>query len=382
MNKWFFSNNSEVVGPLSLMEAKEYLTVNHNAYGWHPSYIQWKPACCISEFASFLPKTERSFKIPKELTEKFLNKKQRVLTKLETIKEYIEETNKSLFQFERGILNYKKLTENLSDDVKSSVVGIEKQYTRFNQKLVSITDAMAIAEVEIENIVTNFNERTSSNTVHSPYPTYSSTNENSESIIINTQKNIKDSQSDSDNSFKAKNVEKNDDKLEDLNYVASKLDNKKILNPDISSSIDNKTTHVKEPIEIHSEKITHIDSKSKNTLSTEDDYRDKIKSKIQLVPKEDVEVVDIDLLEDIPMGSEVKTESLTTKEPLLDTLKQSKKIGFDVFKSVFKSEDKTVKVPLLSEQLKMAAQAESINDSSSLGDSDDESAKKRRRRRR
>lgn len=377
MNKWFFSNNSEVVGPLSLMEAKEYLSINHNAYGWHPSYVQWKPACCINEFASFIPKSDRSFKIPKELTDKFLNKKQRVSSKLETIKEYIEETNKSLFQFERGILNYKKLTQNLSDDVKSSVVGIEKQYARFNQKLVSITDAMAIAEEEINNIVTNFNERASSNTVHSPYPNFSQNDQSSVAEAKNTQNNIKDPQGTSGQSFQAENREKANNVKEDL--INGESDNKKVISPVASSSVDNKIAEIKEPIENNRENITPFDSKTKNTLSTEDDFRDKIKSKIQLVPKEDVEVVDIDLLEDIPMRSEVQAEPLIIKEPLLDTLKHSKRLGFDVFKSVFKSEDKTVKVPLLSEQLKMAAQSESINDSSDL---DDEETKKRRRRRR
>ena len=66
MKKWFFSNNGEVTAPLDLDEAKDYLATNPNVYGWHPSFTQWKPVNCISEFVDVLPPTVQAPAIPKK----------------------------------------------------------------------------------------------------------------------------------------------------------------------------------------------------------------------------------------------------------------------------------------------------------------------------
>ncbi|OUR84728.1 hypothetical protein A9Q75_01395 [Colwellia psychrerythraea] len=168
MKKWFFSNNGEVTAPLDLDEAKDYLANNPNVYGWHPSFTQWKPVNCISEFTDVLPATVQAPLIPKEISDKFIAKKQRLTSKLASIDDSINHSQSSLGKFEQQIESYKTLTQNLNDNVKDAIDNIEKKHKILNRKLSQVKDAVQIAEKEMTEIVEDFDRRMSSNEVFMP----------------------------------------------------------------------------------------------------------------------------------------------------------------------------------------------------------------------
>ena len=168
MKKWFFSNNGEVTGPLDLDAAKDYLASNPDVYGWHPSFNQWKPVNCISEFVDVLPATVQAPLIPKEISDKFLAKKQRLESKLTSIDDSINHSQSSLGKFEQQIEAYKTLTQNLNEEVKGAINNIEKKCNSLSRKLSQVKDAVHIAEKEMSEVVGDFNQRMSSNEVFMP----------------------------------------------------------------------------------------------------------------------------------------------------------------------------------------------------------------------
>jgi uncharacterized protein YoxC len=168
MKKWFFSSNGEVSSALSFEEAKEFLINNPDVYGWHPSFSQWKPVNCISEFIGVIPVSMPGPLIPKEISDKFLAKKNRLESKLTSIDDSIKHSNKSLAKFEQQIEDYKELTQNLNDDVKGAIDNIEKKYKTLNRKLSQVRDAVDIAETEMSEVVEDFNKRMNSNDILMP----------------------------------------------------------------------------------------------------------------------------------------------------------------------------------------------------------------------
>jgi len=168
MEKWFFSDNGKVSGPLTLEEAREELAKNPNVYGWNPSLNQWKPVSCIGEFADIVPPSEQALLVPKELTDKFLAKKKRLQGKLTSIEDSIKHTESTFNSFEKQIENYKKLTANLNDDVKSAIGNIEKKHSSLTKKLSQVKNAVDIAEDEIDDAIKNFDQRVNSNDVYMP----------------------------------------------------------------------------------------------------------------------------------------------------------------------------------------------------------------------
>jgi uncharacterized protein YoxC len=168
MKKWFFSSNGEVSSALSFDEAKEFLINNPDVYGWHPSFSHWKPVNCISEFVGVIPVSIPGPLIPKEISDKFLAKKNRLESKLTSIDDSIKHSNKSLAKFEQQIVDYKELTQNLNDDVKSAIDNIEKKYKTLNRKLSQVKDAVDIAETEMSEVVEDFDKRMNSNDILMP----------------------------------------------------------------------------------------------------------------------------------------------------------------------------------------------------------------------
>lgn len=168
MEKWYFSDNGQVSGPLTLEEAREELAKNPNVYGWTSSLNQWKPVNCISEFADIVPAAEQSLLVPKELTEKFLAKKKRLQGKLTSIEDSIKHTESTFGSFEKQIENYKKLTVNLNDDVKAAINNIEKKHSSLTKKLSQVKNAIDIAEDEIDDAIKSFDQRVNSNDVFMP----------------------------------------------------------------------------------------------------------------------------------------------------------------------------------------------------------------------
>lgn len=168
MKKWFFSKDGKVTAPLDLEAAKEYLSSTPDVYGWHPSFNQWKPVNCISEFVDVIPPTVQAPLIPKEISDKFLAKKQRLQTKLTSIDDSINHSQSSLTKFDKQIEAYKSLTINLNDDVKGAIDNIEKKYKSLSRKLSQVKDAVHIAEKEMSEVVEDFDRKMSSNDIFMP----------------------------------------------------------------------------------------------------------------------------------------------------------------------------------------------------------------------
>jgi len=187
MKKWFFSNNGEVTGPLDLEAAKEFLAETPDVYGWHPSFNQWKPVNCISEFVGVIPATVQAPLIPKEISDKFLAKKHRLETKLTSIDDSINHSQSSFTKFEQQIDAYKDLTKNLNDDVKGAIDNIEKKYKSLSRKLSQVKDAVHIAEKEMSEVVDDFNHKMSSNDIFMPSCNQAEQGINSETSADNEQ---------------------------------------------------------------------------------------------------------------------------------------------------------------------------------------------------
>ncbi len=168
MKKWFFSNNGEVTGPLDLEAAKEFLSKTPNVYGWHPSFTQWKPVSCISEFIGVIPATVQKPAIPKDISDKFSAKNQRLEKKLTAITDNINHSHSSLSKLKKQIEAYKSLTINLNDEVKGAIDKIDKKSTSLARKLSQVKDAVQIAKREATEVVDEFEEKLSSNEITMP----------------------------------------------------------------------------------------------------------------------------------------------------------------------------------------------------------------------
>jgi len=168
IKKWFFSNNLEIIGPLDLRAAKKYLLEYPNVYGWHPSFTQWKPVSCIDEFSAVLPPVIQAPLIPKEISEQFLAKQQRLEGSLITINNNLKKTQYSLNEFDKKIAEYKTLTKDLNGDIKNAIDNVEIKYSSLKSKLSQIGNAVNIADKEMLDAVDTFDSRMNSNNIFMP----------------------------------------------------------------------------------------------------------------------------------------------------------------------------------------------------------------------
>lgn len=159
MKKWFFSKNGKINGPLNEIEAKDFLLKDPDCYGWHPSFTQWKPVHSIREFTDLVPTPIPPAQIPKALIDEFTSKKKSLDLRLDNINENIKFTKTYLYEFEQEINIYKRLTHNLSDEVKANIHSIEQQYENLQKNFNELVNASTISKSEINNIVTDFNAR-------------------------------------------------------------------------------------------------------------------------------------------------------------------------------------------------------------------------------
>ena len=173
INNWFFSNNSEVIGPLTLSVAKLYVIENVNVYGWHPSFIHWKPVSCIDEFSRVLPPAVQGSIIPKEISDQFRVKQKRVENRLATIGSGIKNTEFSIENLNEKISQYKVLTQNLSLDVKDAANKIESKYTSLKRQLSQIKETVNVANNEMLAVVDDFDGRIHANDVSMPSTNHS-----------------------------------------------------------------------------------------------------------------------------------------------------------------------------------------------------------------
>ncbi|MEZ9235950.1 DUF4339 domain-containing protein [Shewanella sp. 10N.286.52.A9] len=159
MKKWYFSKNGQVTGPLNEVEAKEFLMKDGNCYGWHPSFTQWKPVSCIKEFAHLVPVITPPALIPQDLIEEFTAKEKALQVKVASMEESVAATQGVLVEFEQEINTYKKLTINLTDEVKSNIDPFESKYNSFKGSFDELISALSIAKTEVNEVTTDFNQR-------------------------------------------------------------------------------------------------------------------------------------------------------------------------------------------------------------------------------
>ncbi|WP_153914420.1 DUF4339 domain-containing protein [Shewanella sp. TC10] len=159
MKKWYFSKNGQVTGPLNEVEAKEFLLKDGDCYGWHPSFTQWKPVSCIKEFAHIVPALVPPALIPQTLIEEFAAKEKALEVKVASMEESVLATKGVLVEFEQEINTYKKLTINLTDEVKSNIDPFESKYNSFKGSFDELISALSIAKTEVSEVTTDFNQR-------------------------------------------------------------------------------------------------------------------------------------------------------------------------------------------------------------------------------
>jgi len=161
MTKWYFYNNKEISDSLNVEEIKQYIQNNPNSYGWNSSLTQWLPINCISEFTAFITTAPKALGgIPKALVDAFQKKKNKLQQMVARLEKEINHTEKSLSDLKTQIERFKKLTLNLSSDLKNNITGMEKQYNIANKKLALLISALDIATTEIDDAITEFSDNT------------------------------------------------------------------------------------------------------------------------------------------------------------------------------------------------------------------------------
>jgi hypothetical protein len=89
-------------------------------------------------------------------------------SQITSINDSINHTQSSLIKFEQQIADYKDLTKNLNDDVKSAISNSEKKYSSLHKRLSQLKNAVSIAKVEINDVIDEFNQRANANDVLMP----------------------------------------------------------------------------------------------------------------------------------------------------------------------------------------------------------------------
>lgn len=168
INNWFFSDNAEVIGPFTLSDAKLHVTENPNVYGWHPTFIHWKPVSCIDEFSRVLPPAAQGSTIQKDISDQFIAKQAALENRLTTIGSGIKNTDLSLENLNEKIGQYKLLTKGLSLEVKDAFNNIESKYTNLKRHLSQIKETVDVANNETLAAVDDFNQRINSGFVAMP----------------------------------------------------------------------------------------------------------------------------------------------------------------------------------------------------------------------
>ncbi|NKF50876.1 DUF4339 domain-containing protein [Shewanella sp. WXL01] len=159
MTKWFISKNGEVTGPISEAEAQAIVQNAPDCYGWNPAFTHWKPVGSISEFAGLVPEMAPPAQIPQSMIDGFAEKKQELFTKLEAMDDVVKFTKTYLYELEQEINIYKRLTNNLTDEVKGNIKPFEQKHDGFHATFDELASALSIAKAEINEVVAEFDKR-------------------------------------------------------------------------------------------------------------------------------------------------------------------------------------------------------------------------------
>lgn len=165
MNTWIFSKNGEVTKPLELAAAEKYVVENQDAYGWKSSFTQWLPVKSINEFSALLPESKPLPQLPQKIVDEFLSKEKVLEKHFENFTQEFATGDANAKEFEQEIENYKKLTVNLSDEVKGNINEIEQQFNILNEKLKNIKQTVHTSQQELNAVVIDFNQKVSEKSV-------------------------------------------------------------------------------------------------------------------------------------------------------------------------------------------------------------------------
>ena len=182
MNTWIFSKNGEVTKPLELAAAEKYVVENQDAYGWKSSFTQWLPVKSINEFSALLPESKPLPQLPQKIVDEFLSKEKVLEKHFENFTQEFATGDANAKEFEQEIENYKKLTVNLSDEVKGNINEIEQQFNILNEKLKNIKQTVHTSQQELNAVVIDFNKKVSEKSVIKASP------EDKPSVAADSQK--------------------------------------------------------------------------------------------------------------------------------------------------------------------------------------------------
>jgi hypothetical protein len=138
MKKWYFSDNSEVIGPLGLKESNEFIAKNPDVYAWHPSYTHWVPVSCIPEFEVMASPPPPPTEIPQGLVEGLIDEEKELISTLDRVDKTIKITADSLYEIDAEIDNNSQMAHNLTEEVSVVVKAIEAQYASLQQNLANV----------------------------------------------------------------------------------------------------------------------------------------------------------------------------------------------------------------------------------------------------
>jgi len=159
MNKWYFSKNGSIIEITDIESIKAFVIANPDFYGWQPSYTQWLPLHCISDFADIIPISPPLAEIPQDIIDEFNKKEKCFVEKLKEVN--IDISNSEVFaqKFVQEINDYKQITQRLSPEVQANINSIEEQYCLLQQRLKDIKQSTHFTANKISKVVTDFNLR-------------------------------------------------------------------------------------------------------------------------------------------------------------------------------------------------------------------------------
>ncbi|MBR9728539.1 DUF4339 domain-containing protein [Shewanella intestini] len=159
MTKWFISQNGDVTGPISETEAMALVQTAPDCYGWNPSFTHWKPVGSIAEFSALVPAITPPAQIPQSMIDGFATKKQELFTKMEAMEDVVKFTKTYLYELEQEINIYKRLTNNLTDEVKGNIRPFEQKHDSYHVTFDELVNALSIAKAEVHDVVNEFEKR-------------------------------------------------------------------------------------------------------------------------------------------------------------------------------------------------------------------------------
>lgn len=138
MKEWYFSNNGEVSGPLGLADANKFIEKNPNSYAWHQSYAQWIPVSHVDEFDIVISPPPPPQAIPQKLIERYLAKEQELNDELGRIGSTLKSIADSLDGLDKDTNKTKTVTQNLNQEVKTTIRSVNEQYEALQRKLSGV----------------------------------------------------------------------------------------------------------------------------------------------------------------------------------------------------------------------------------------------------